>query len=279
MTTGQPSTNDVELEFRSVRGRSFLGGQYVSYPYHITRMLYEDIDEQTVPKLILQSLSGGVYQGEHLSHSFALGPSARVDLRTQGSTIVQNAQGSVASSTTDIRVSTGSSIIYVPEPQIIFNGADFTNTVKVRGVEAAAHVVVADSFLAYDPVVDSAAADFRFTMFNAFFDSQGNELVIDKSIVHGASHQQAMNGYQAYVSFMFHGKDFNEAFLTECCRENEQFAAEAAFSALPQNSGYVIKALAADGAALSQVLDHVRDKSLLVVNSKSSATSEVSPTS
>src|SRR5699024_12108571 len=75
--------------------------------------------------------------------------------------------------------------------------------------------------------------------------------------------------HDALPIFMFHGKDFNEAFLTECCREIEQFAAEAAFSALPQNSGYVIKALAADGAALSQVLDHVRDKSLLVVNSRS----------
>src|SRR5699024_9486455 len=151
---------DVELEFRSVRGRSFLGGQNVSYPNHITRMLYEDIDVQTAPKQILQSRSSGVLHGEDLWNSVVLRPADRVDLRTQGSTIVQNAQGSVASSTTDIRVSTGSSIIYVPEPQIIFNGADFTNTVKVRGVEAAAHVVVADSFLAYDPVVDSAAADF-----------------------------------------------------------------------------------------------------------------------
>lgn len=279
MTKAQPSMRDVDLEFRSVRGRSFLGRQYVSYPYHITRMLYEDIDEKTVPKLILQSLSGGVYQGEHLSHSFVLRPSARVDLRTQGSTIVQNARGGVASSTTDICVSVDSSVIYVPEPQIIFHGANFTNSINVRGVEDAAHVVVADSFLAYDPVVESADVDFRFTMFNAFLDSQGNEIVIDKSIVQGASHQQAMNGYQAYVSFMFYGADFGEIFLAECCREIEAYAAEAAFSTLPSDGGYVIKALAADGAALSQVLDHVRDKSLLVVNSGSSATSEVPQTS
>lgn len=258
MTVNLTESWNVDLQFRSAHGRSFLGRQYVAYPYHVTRVLYDDVEEKSIPKLILQSLSGGIYEGDHLRHRFELRPSARADIRTQGSTIVQNARDGRASSTTIATVACESSMLYIPEPQILFSGADFVNTVSVHGVESAKHVVIADSFLAYDPEVGPSEIEFQFIMTNKFMNSDGNTLAIDKSIIEGASHQRSMNGYKGYASFMFHGEDFNEQFLAECCNQIENLEAEAAYSSLPTGAGYIIKTLAMDGAVLSQILELVR---------------------
>lgn len=267
MTENLTESWNVDLQFRSAHGRSFLGRQYVAYPYHITRILYDDIEEKSIPKLILQSLSGGVYEGDHLRHRFDLRPSARADIRTQGSTIVQNARGGRASSMTIATVGRESSMLYIPEPQILFSGADFVNTVSVHGVESAKHVVIADSFLAYDPEVGLAETEFQFIMTNKFMDTDGSTLAIDKSIIEGSSYQRSMNGYRGYASFMFHGDDFSEQFLAECCDQIESLEAEAAYSSLPTGAGYTIKALTIDGSVLSQILELVRARCIETMTS------------
>src|SRR5699024_1676602 len=254
------------LQFRSVCGRSILGKQYVRYPYHVTRPLYDDLEQQTVPKIILQSLSGGIYKNEKLSHEYDIQNNAKVDIRTQGSTIVHDAQEGKASSDTLIRVGPGSSIFYITEPQIIFDGANFWNSVEVRGIENAEHAVVADSFLAYDPLVDPTVREFQFTTASCFSDVCGNVLAIDKSIIKGPSYYRVMNGYKGYVSVMFHGQDFTETFLRECCRKVEVLGAIGAYSTLPRSAGYSLKALTVDGAGLSAVLNLVRNMSVPLGN-------------
>lgn len=268
---------NVDLQFRSVRGRSLLGRQYVAYPYHITRLLYDDLREMETPKLILQSLSGGIYRGERLWHKFVIEPSAKADVRTQGSTIVHNARGGEASSTTEISVDREASIFYIPEPQILFNGANFENTVSVRGVEHAEHVIVADSFLAYDPNVKTKNIDFQFTMSTIFADSDGVVIANDKSIVDGLSHQRVMNGYKGYASFMLYGGDFDAAFVRACCNDVELLSAEAAYSTLPREQGYVLKALAADGVVLGKILNLVRARGLSRVHREDRKSAEQDP--
>lgn len=266
MKQSKPPPWNLDLHFQSRRGRSFLAQQFVAYPYHITKPLYDDIQELNTPKLILQSLSGGIYQAEDLRHNIALDIGAKLDLRTQGSTIVHDTKDIHASSKFDIKVSENSSLCYIPEPQILFHGSEFTNSVRVNGVDQAAHVVIADSFLAYDPKSDLAETDFKFTTESSFGDRDGTVMATDKSIIHGQSHKRLMNGYRGYASFMLKGNNFDKTFAANCCQEIDSLEAVAAFSTLPTNAGWNIKVLAHDGVALSQVLDVVRTHCLKVID-------------
>ncbi|MSO70249.1 MAG: urease accessory protein UreD, partial [Alphaproteobacteria bacterium] len=70
--------------------RTHMARNYAAYPYHVTRPLYFDAGWPELPTLLLQSASGGLFQGDRLSLEVSVGAGAAVQITTQSATKVHS---------------------------------------------------------------------------------------------------------------------------------------------------------------------------------------------
>jgi urease accessory protein len=100
---------------------------------------------------ILQSSSGGLYEGEQLALSIDLEAGAEAHVTTQGATVAHSMpHGGEARHEMRIRAAAGSLLEYLPDPLILLPTASVWNRIEVVA-EVGSTVIVGDAFLAHDP--------------------------------------------------------------------------------------------------------------------------------
>ncbi|MBP5858425.1 urease accessory protein UreD [Marivibrio halodurans] len=151
--------------------RTFLARQHTPHPFHMTRPFHFPDDPPGMATLYLQSSSGGLYGDDDLTLDIWAEAGAAAQITTQASTIVHAARGGVTRQTVRLRADSGALLEYLPDPVILFPGADIAARVEAR-VAPGAVAMLSDSFLAHDP----DGADARFLRFE-------NAIVIHRGAV------------------------------------------------------------------------------------------------
>lgn len=140
----------AELHFRTVHGRTYLARQLTPHPFHITRPFHLPGDPAGLATLYLQSSSGGLYGDDDLSLSVRLDAGACLHLTTQAAAVVHDARGGLTRQAVRLEVGPDGFLEYLPDPLILFPGADCSTSVQLR-LHEGARAVIFDGFVAHDP--------------------------------------------------------------------------------------------------------------------------------
>jgi urease accessory protein len=154
-----PTSPQLALHFEhDLAGRTFLARQFVTYPFFLTQPFYLDDTLPGMPSLILQSVSGGLYQDERLAVSVTADAGAQVHCTTQSSTVVHSmVENRYASQVMTISAAEGTLVEYLPGPMILFPRANLHTILNIVA-DPSATVMIGDAFLFHDP----AAQNRRF---------------------------------------------------------------------------------------------------------------------
>jgi len=151
-----PTSPQLALHFEhDLAGRTFLARQFVTYPFFLTQLFYLDDTFPGMPSLILQSVSGGLYQDERLAVSVTAAAGAQVHCTTQSATVVHSmAEHRHASQVVTISAAEDALVEYLPGPMILFPHANLRTTLDIV-IDPSATVIVGDAFLVHDPVAQN----------------------------------------------------------------------------------------------------------------------------
>ncbi len=250
----------AELVFtRAPDGHTYISHQRVGYPFHITRPFYLDTVPEGFLTLYLQSVSGGIYRGEQLALSLEAEAGALAQVTTQSATIVHRMKSDgAARQDMTIRAGEGALLEYLPDPLILFPGAQFESKLRVVA-EPSATVILCDAFTQHDSEEEGGrfarlAAETRIER------PDGTLLAFDRFDIDGKIGEAHLDGpagaYPAHGTLMVvhdacPAEDMAavlRAALAEC---SDVYAGA---STLPQDSGAWVRILAVDGLALRAAL-------------------------
>ena len=245
----------VSLSFKcDPSGQTFIARQRTTYPFTFTQPFCLDRAPRGMLTLMLQSISGGVYENECLALDFSVEDGACVHLTTQGATVVHSMrEGRVATQQVSIRAGKGSFVEYLPDPLALFPQAHFRSSVHIA-VEEGATVIIGDAFGLHDP--EALARPFG-SMFNetVFQRPDGQHRCVDRFEISGrefvASLPQSLQRYQTQGTFWVVSNHDTEELVTTLRTALDPLPdIYAGASILSDNVGVWTRVLAVDAVAL-----------------------------
>jgi urease accessory protein len=253
------SEGRLELVFaRDADGRIFIAKQYASYPFHICRAQYLDPGRPGLASLYLQSCSGGLFEHDRMSIKIAAEPSAEAYVTTQAATIVHGMNGGSARQTAMLTVREGAYLEYVPDPLILFPGANLdSNMTLVASPESS--VVVSDSFLTHDPEANGRPFS-RYRSEIIIESPSGVRQAVDRLCLEGrfiADRRIGITGrFAAHGTMIFIASPGHAEKLATDLKTSGPSGDKAlvGISLLPNSAGLIMRILAEDGAALETAL-------------------------
>ncbi len=245
----------VSLSFkRDPSGQTFLAEQRTTYPFTLTQPFCLDRAPHGMLTLMLQSISGGVYENERLALDFSVEDGACVHLTTQGATVVHSMrEGRVATQQVSIRAGKGSFVEYLPDPLALFPQAHFRSAVHIA-VEEGATAISGDAFGLHDP--DALGRPFGSIFSETVFQrSDGQRHCVDRFEMSGhefvTSLPSALQRYQTQGTFwVVSDHDAGELVTTLRTALDPLPGIYAGASILPGNVGVWMRVLAVDAVAL-----------------------------
>ena len=166
-------------------GRTRLLDQYVPYPFHITRPFRLHPTRPGLATLYLQSASGGVYAGDDLAMTLEMGVGAAAHITTQAATIVHECRDASARLSVTATVGHGGFLALLPEPLVLFPGADVATSTDLT-LHEGARAIVADAAALHDPL-GHARPPRRFHGAITVRDAAGRVLISDRGGIDGAA--------------------------------------------------------------------------------------------
>jgi len=244
---------EAMLAFAVAGGRTGLLRQHVPYPFHVTRPFHLDPGRPDLATLYLQSASGGVYSGERLGLSMAMGERAAAFVTTQSATIVHDCRGRPAALDVRLSLARGSLLAYAPDPLVLFPGAAVRATLDVT-LGPGAVAVCQDGFACHDP--GDRGAPFDHVRTDAVIRGpDGGLCVTDRGRVAGAMLGTAaspLDPYHAAGSVLLLGRLLEDGKALQA--RIDRLGCASGISALPNGAGTGIRLLAPDGGRLSLAL-------------------------
>lgn len=244
---------------RDGEGHTYLAHQYAAYPFHITRPLYLEPTWPALATLCLQSLSGGLFQGDRLEVQATLGQGAAVQLTTQSAAKAHGMERDHAAQAVELTLGPEAYLEYLSDPLILFPGARVVSTLTVRLAENAC-AVVRESFLHHDPE-GSRTPLFEFLVSEVSInDGEGALLARDRQRIDrpGAwpETRALLAAYPAqgvlYVCRASLPPGLIECLRAILCRAEGYYGG---VSVLPNDCGAYLRLLAPDGETLRRALD------------------------
>ena len=249
----------VALRFtRAPDGRSYISRQRVGYPFHITRPFYLDRAPAGALTLYLQSVSGGIYQGDDLHMTCVAEPGSVSHVTTQAATIVHRMPAAEAHQRVTLEAADGALLEYLPDPLIMFPGARLVSVLEITAAPGAT-VVASESFAHHDPGGEGRRFD-RFQAELRIRDPGGRLLALERYALSGARlaiGESQVAPWPAQGGFVVAHRGAERAAVCEALREAmaSTGAVYGGASALPNESGVIARLLAEDGAALRRGLE------------------------
>ena len=164
---------------RSPAGRTWLSDRFIEYPVHLTRPLYLDTAASDLATVYLQSMSGGLFQGDHHCLEVHVKTRARTHLTTQGATKVHSMRQGYALQETVVSLDESAVVEWMPDPLILFPDAAVRNLVRVVAVPGAVGFFT-DGFLWHDPAGRPEPAFRHLETEFQVVDPEGALLVLDR---------------------------------------------------------------------------------------------------
>jgi urease accessory protein len=245
----------ASLHFARGGGRTMLARQRVPYPFHATRTFYLDRERPDVATLYLQSASGGLYRGDHVTLSIVAEAHAAAHVTTQASTIVHRTDRRGVAQHTHIEVGEDAFVAMTPDPLVLFPDAEISCSTEIT-LAAGGRAILVDGLAHHDP----AGHDRPFESYrNAVVvrDTGGAVLLVDRGSLTGeamSSPASPLGPFRA-VGTLFvlgPGGERCDADLVE--RHLATLGCVAGLSKLPNDAGLGGRILAADGGALARGL-------------------------
>jgi len=243
---------------RAPDGQSYIARQRVGYPFHITRPFYLGEAPVGALTLYLQSVSGGIYQGEDLRMICSADAGSAAHVTTQAATIVHRMPAAPARQTVALEAADGALLEYLPDPLIMFPGAKLASVLEIEAT-ADATVIASESFAHHDPGGEGRRFD-RFEAELRIRDEGGHLLALERYAVAGdrlAEGASRIARWPAQGSFVVaHRGPACEAILAAlrtALAPTDAFYGGA--SALPNEAGVGVRLLARDGARLRRGLE------------------------
>lgn len=144
----------LDLSFVRRGGRTVIERRLFAWPFVLTRSFHIDGDRPDRLSVIVQTGSGAVHGEDSLTQRLWLGHGTAVCLTGQGATSVHRAApGARAREAVLLRVGSGASLEYLPEPRILFPDAALEQSVEID-CAADASALVVDAFTMHDPAGD-----------------------------------------------------------------------------------------------------------------------------
>lgn len=252
------SERDVEarLDFAFGAGRSFLRRQHVPYPFHVTRPFGLDPNIPQLATLYLQSASGGLYRGDRLALSIAVGAAAAAHVTTQASTLVHDTSGRAAEQGLDLCVEDDSFLAFTADPLILLPGAAVRCKTSVV-ISDGACLILADGFCCHDPA--GANRPFEALSLSLVVRSKsGMALVREQSLIDGMtflSPASPAGSYQAYGSLLVVAPRRSWPDREQLQKVADDTGCLCGVSLLPFDRGLQLRLLSANGGVLRRGLD------------------------
>lgn len=248
-----------DLEFGVDRaGRSFLGAQFVRYPVHVCRGLRVDAGAPEVCTVSLQSVSGGLFEGDRVAGAVLAREGARARVTTSASTIVHAMRGGAALQSVELQARPGACLEYLPEPLILFPGSRLRSETRVR-VSAGAAVVLCESFLGHDPQAGGRAFDALDARVEVR-DAAGRLLARERMLVAGGAWTEARSGvsehFRVHAGLWLLGEGA-AGLLGPVRAALADSGAYAGASELPNGAGIQARLLTGDAVGFRRCLDAV----------------------
>jgi urease accessory protein len=228
--------------------------QHVPYPFHVTRPFHLQPARPDLATLYLQSASGGIYAGDDLSLALHVGQGAAAHVTTQSATIVHECRDAPARLTTSATVEPDGFLALVPDPLVLFPGADVA-TVTDLTLHGGARALLADAASLHDPLGEDRPFR-RFRGAVSVRDATGIVRLSDRGGINGAALRGpgVLGSWRAWGLLLALGP---AALLPS--PEALEAAAEAAgclaaASAAPNGLGLALRLLGPDGGTLGRCL-------------------------
>lgn len=255
------SSRQGRAEFRFERRDgecTHLARNYAAYPFHVTRPLYFDAGWLELPTLVLQSASGGLFQGDRLSLEVSVGQGAAAHVTTQSATKVHSMERGHAVQATRLEVEAGGHLELIADATILFPDCHVETTTTLTLADGAS-AIIADSFLWHDPKAGGAPT---FALMAASIEARTDQtrlLMLDRYRVARPDKDEATrifwSDYKAQGTLYAFAPSDDSGALVESLRDALQGIEHcyAAVSALPNGAGAYVRALAPEGSVIRTV--------------------------
>jgi len=266
-------TGRLELTFQqSPEGRTYLGNQYSSYPFHICRAHYMDRSQPDMATLYLQSCSGGIFRGDRHSINLLVKENACAHVTTQASTIIHRMEEDYAEQVTTIEIEQRALAEYLPDCTILFPEARFRSSITAT-CHPNSDLLLCDSFLAHDPD-GSGKAFSRYDNELILKRPDGTVLAIDRYTVTGDDFKKGetgeINPFSVHGTFVVVSQKCSSAQISNRLREITDTISNAyiGVSALPNQAGCWVRFLAKDGVVARQLMEDIWLETRLLLTRK-----------
>jgi urease accessory protein len=253
----------AELVFKPSPGRrTYLSAQYLTYPFHTTRLFYLDSDWPDLATFYLTSASGGLFQGDRIFFSAQAKAGAAVQITTGSATKIHGMERDLAVHTVHLQVEKAAYLEYLVEPAILFPRSRLESHVQLS-VEKGGCAVLGDAFLTHDPSGPGVAPFDDLFAEVAIRDGRGELLTLDRTRVAGQTPFLSIPGItgdrfaQGTIYFIWDGKppDDLARVMNQSLKTMEGIYACA--STLPAACGAYARILADDSLSLNHALCRV----------------------
>lgn len=256
------SRGQLAVTFTADRvGRTFVGAQRATHPYHLCRALYRPDDPPGLCTLYVQGCSGGLFERDRVALSFTVGAGAGAHVTTAAATIVHRMPGGDrAEQSVELEVAAGGWLKYVPDPLILFPRSRLVARTRIR-VAPGARAIVVDGFLGHS-LPDDARPFESFEAETRIEGDAGQLLARERFVVAGAHWQAGGRGQMG--TYTCQGTLFVLGAGTAALEPLRLALREATgagaptyggASALPGGAGVMARLLAIDGTALRAGVD------------------------
>ena len=243
----------ASLLFGPAAGRTVLIRQHVAYPFHITRPFHLDPALPDLATLYLQSSSGGLYRADDLALTIELQPGARAAVTTQAATMVRDARGGAAVMRTVLHLAPRSTLLFTPDPLVLFPGAALRSTLHLVLPDDAV-ALCTDGFACHDPTGGSGT--FRQMGTETIIRTPcGRTLLADRGLIEGAALGTAaspLGPYRAAGTLLLLHARLDDAAALQAALDAT--GCLSGISDLPNAAGTAVRLLAPDGGRLTRGL-------------------------
>lgn len=126
--SGIPMDGALGLSFRHRAGRSVLGTLDQRAP---CRAFLPYAEKEEPPLAILVNVAGGLVGGDRIAVDISLDPAAQARITTQAAEKIYRSAGRPVNLSTRLTAAAGSWLEWMPQPTILFDGADVVRTTRL----------------------------------------------------------------------------------------------------------------------------------------------------
>lgn len=239
-------------------GPTRLVSRRVAYPFSVADVFRLDAGRRDLATVILQSASGGLFEGEELSLSVTAEPGALARFTTPSAAVVHGMRGGgMAGQDVTLKAGEGAWLEYLPKPLILFPGSRLRQRIVIEAVEGAG-VLACDGFFTHTPRGSEGGFDWLDTA-TEIRRPEGAVVARERMRVSGDVLAKGTAGaggnFRAFGWIVLvGGREEAETAMLEAiagCGE----AVYAGASRLPADCGVMVRIAARDGGALVSALD------------------------